>query len=143
MTFILYVMYRTPIFGHTDLYLNRWSVQLQMMSAFFCISITRWWRNWINNHYGILQFVDLSIADVFASTTTILQTGHLFPLFQVLNWILLDYVLPHNCTKTLKWYEMFCIHIYKYKHKAIMPKADVRNSAPINYASERYVLVIH
>lgn len=85
MTFILYVPYRTPTFGRIDPYLNRWFVQLQMMSAFFRISITWWWGNWINSHYGPLHFVVHFIVDVFASTIMTFLTGHLSLPFQVLD----------------------------------------------------------
>lgn len=92
MIFISYFICRTPSFGPTDHYQNRWSVQLQMMSAFFSTSIIRWWRNWIKDLYGILQFVVLCTAGVFASMIMIMLIGNLFLPFRVfIIWIARTY----------------------------------------------------
>jgi len=61
-----FFFYRTLSFGLTDQCLIWWSVQLQMMSVFSYLFITKWWRSWMRNPCGILLFVDLSTADVSA-----------------------------------------------------------------------------
>ena len=84
---------RTPSFGHTDLYLNLWSVQLLMMSVFFSTFITEWWRSWMSGPYGILRFVVPCIADVFVRTVMIMLIGHLCLLSQVwIIWMRIFYV---------------------------------------------------
>lgn len=83
---------RTLIFGRTDPYLTWWSGQLQTMYVSFFTSITRWWKNWMNDRYGILLFVVHCIADVSASMIMIMLIGHLSLPFQVfMFWLWIVY----------------------------------------------------